>query len=1164
MPKTIDRLDAKNQGQTIIDVVTAILERYEKGKEKLAYPGEGGERRFRGWLVSDLLGQFFKWPADRIVVGEIFDIILQDTDDFPVITIETKTPYHIATKKDLEDFEKRLSAYGTLHTAYFTNGVKWERLDIFSPQGELMIKSRTKLELDKTTPRETEEFFRPFTAQQTSGNAPRLGRLRVSKEDSHILESLASHLDQVISDLADFLERLFLGIREEKAGEHTRFITLNLFNRWCGESLIVSPMRAAERLSAQLQKGIVLRDIEKAVSELGFVGSEADAIVEAISTLSESKRRDIAAVTEVLWPAYANTIAKYCAQTAHVLLARALLYRIGEDQEAFPRLLSGEKLNNVLTTSTTKLLDSPEPATDLLSRARLYMADFFPTVYKRGEFDWWYVTPDDRPILKSVERNWLRTKDQEFERAIQRLLRILNGYFFGNVDVDVWRNVYQNYLPADERQRLGGFYTPDLLVDLILDLAKFHPDSIDLCSLSFIDLASGSGAFVTGALARLLDHLKLNLPCHKELSKRGLPEWKRSEAILNIVAKNLHAVDLHPFAAFLTTINSFFLLLPLYVKAREKNPDFSLDLQIFSSDSLEKHDTDLLEPDLFAKLNSRVQLAEDSFHGYQEMLKRRFDRVFGNPPWGGVLKGHLSPVYDTTKKTRFSHEYPAAAQGKYDVYALFMERALQLLKDNGLFGLLTQGTFIDKEWAAGLRDMLASKLCLRYIIDLNPFGQLFFNAMNTPCITIADMLQGERDPEGTCIAVLSAQPDDFKDLSKEDRRKFADKIIRKAINSVSGHRKSATVGFAQAARVPIDRLRNTAKEGWDLAAQVATTKVPKDWHTATNVLEPLQGVTVGGEDCMDLFLMEEEEAKEFEFEPDLVNTVIKGIEMIRWKMPRVNQVILYPYALIEEEIQPAFTINFSKIKNEKFKDTLKRLGISDALDFDKQIDRREQDIASRKGVNQTTVLELLKHRQSLGLVAYPSVANYLVKHYEQLEGRVFKKRNIRTFNRRWYEFIWPRDPKGMLSKEKIVTPRLFRKEKVRFALDMRGIIPQDSCICLRSKSKTGRDYSLLHKQLSDVLGSSISREVVLKYCLAFLNSKFAQTQLIAGQRPTPKGFYSITEKSLCRVPIPPPREKNTTKTIIDHVTKLIESKDDEESSELEITLEELVNSCFKL
>ena len=75
-----------------------------------------------------------------------------------------------------------------------------------------------------------------------------------------------------------------------------------------------------------------------------------------------------------------------------------------------------------------------------------------------------------------------------------------------------------------------------------------------------------------------------------------------SEEILKIATANLHAVDIHPFAAFLTTLNVLFMLMPWYVKVRAKNPEFSLDLQVFSADSLEKRDKDLLSPELFVKL----------------------------------------------------------------------------------------------------------------------------------------------------------------------------------------------------------------------------------------------------------------------------------------------------------------------------------------------------------------------------------------------------------------------------------------------------------------------------------------------------------------------------------------------------------------------------------
>ena len=87
---------------------------------------------------------------------------------------------------------------------------------------------------------------------------------------------------------------------------------------------------------------------------------------------------------------------------------------------------------------------------------------------------------------------------------------------------------------------------------------------------------------------------------------------------------------------------------------------------------------------------------------------------------------------------RFRREYPHAAVGKYDVYGLFLERALQILKPGGRLGIVTQDTFLGKEWASSLRKWLASKATVRMVVDLNPFGQLFFRAMNTPAVTVAD------------------------------------------------------------------------------------------------------------------------------------------------------------------------------------------------------------------------------------------------------------------------------------------------------------------------------------------------------------------------------------------------------------------------------------------
>jgi hypothetical protein len=1138
-------------------ILAALREVLMRSDEGALPPGEGRERAFRGWLMTDVFVGLLGWPAEQVVLGERFDLTLKDADGFPVVTVETKAPGHQATQQEHQDFEDRLADLGSLRTAYFTNGTEWERLDVSAPTGAVEVHGRSRFRLDDATAEEAEAFFAPAGAWRYFAVATRTARHEVSRRHPQALESLTADLHRTIDELRLWFREMLSGLREGRAGERPRGIALGLFDLWCEKSMTVSPRQAAERLVQRLRR-LDGRNasIDAALRDAGVPAPGIAAVRDGLAALIPEQALDRAAVAEVLWPAYASAAETLCAQTAHVVLARALLYRVGEDRTIFPRRLSGEGLGQSLGAAPP-LFGGSQPATNLLAQVQEALHDFLPAVYALGEFDWWVVTPGARTALAPAERAWLADRDREFERAAQSLLRMLNGYFFGRVDVDVWRNVYQHYLPHEERQRLGGFYTPDELIDLILDLSEFRPETPDLCTLSFIDPSCGSGAFVANALARLLAHFDLDLPCHAEVNERGTPEWRRAEAALNAVARNLHAVDLHPFAAFLTTVNTLFLLMPLYMKAREHHRDFHVDLQVFSADSLEKHDRDLLEPDLFARLNSRVELTQESFRRYQEMLKVRFDRVFGNPPWGGVLKGPLAPVYDAAKKERFAREYPAAAQGKYDVFGLFLERAVQILKPGGRFGLLTQGTFIDKEWAAGLRKMLAARTHLRFIVDLNPFGQLFFRAMNAPCITVADALRDE-DGKGACVAVLSGAAA-LRGPSREERRAQVVETVRQAVKSVSARRSTAEVGFARAARVPLARLRETAASRWDLAARPAPIVRGAGSLTAADVLEVRQGVTPGG--CLDIFLLTAEEAEHLGLERDLVHPAVKSREIDRWRVRWNGRVLLYPYLVERSGTRPAFALDAGAIRDAQAREAVRRLGVADALDFDRMLDRREEEITHRRGVNRGTVGDLLKHRIALGLVRFPKTAAYLVQHYEDLEGRVFKQRNIRDFSRRWYEYLWPRDSTAMLSKRRILAPTLVKT--VRFAYDSRGLLSDHACLFLQPATPPAKGFTALRGRLAAALGQRIGAEVVLKYCLAFLSSEYAQRRLVAGRRPTPRGYYQVGEQFLREVPIPAPRRKQDVSAILDAVNRLLRAKDPAETARLERDLAGIVDRMLE-
>jgi hypothetical protein len=278
---------------------------------------------------------------------------------------------------------------------------------------------------------QVEAFFAPLAGDRYFRSAPRSTRHAVRRENPHILEALAADLDQAIGDLAFFLENLLRGFRDHKAGDQVREIALGLFNLWCEKSLLVSPIRAGEEVAQKLRREQISgRDLLRTVTELGFTGGEATLAADAIATRMENGNTLPMQLADGLWPAYDSAVKKLCAQSAHVVVARALLYRIGEDQCVFPRVLSGEEMEKALDMREPALLDANPPATDLLWRVRSSMESFLPTVYKLGEFDWWLAPPDKRATLASAERAWLRTMDGDLEGMAQRLLRMLNGYFW--------------------------------------------------------------------------------------------------------------------------------------------------------------------------------------------------------------------------------------------------------------------------------------------------------------------------------------------------------------------------------------------------------------------------------------------------------------------------------------------------------------------------------------------------------------------------------------------------------------------------------------------------------------------------------------------------------------------------------------------------------------
>lgn len=135
--------------------IRTVMERYKQYTGYLKYPGEWGERAFRGWIVFELFHIHLRWPVKNIVFGERYDVLFVNDDVKPIIYLETKKPGRGLAEYD--DFIDRISSYQTIRYAVLANGYEWLRYDVTKTTQKII-----KLE-EKDS--KWEQFLKPLKAK---------------------------------------------------------------------------------------------------------------------------------------------------------------------------------------------------------------------------------------------------------------------------------------------------------------------------------------------------------------------------------------------------------------------------------------------------------------------------------------------------------------------------------------------------------------------------------------------------------------------------------------------------------------------------------------------------------------------------------------------------------------------------------------------------------------------------------------------------------------------------------------------------------------------------------------------------------------------------------------------------------------------------------------
>ncbi|MEM5799373.1 MAG: N-6 DNA methylase [Candidatus Aenigmatarchaeota archaeon] len=401
----------------------------------------------------------------------------------------------------------------------------------------------------------------------------------------------------------------------------------------------------------------------------------------------------------------------FCKETIYVFLNKLLFLRICEDKGFLEKNISNGGIEQLREFLKKRFSD------DVINKEILELA--FKSA--SGLYSHFYETG----IL-----DWFRTGDGELNEILNRVLWILNQFDFTHVDRDILGNLYEKYLPSNERKRLGEFYTPVEVIDYILTSVGYTY-SHEIENKDLLDPACGSGGFLVRATRRLISRFLIKFGKADKKELRDPKNWKEivnrlspdeAKIILEAIQEHIYGFDINPFACHIAEMNMLFQVIDLYQKVREKYPDYKLKrFKIYRTDSLEKP----TQKQLFDWMHKTFLEEQEEIDAIKN---KKFDFVVGNPPYVRVQ------LLDKKIRDYLTENY-TSAYSNFDLYIVFIERGLEWLKQNGKFGFITSNQFMIREHGKMLRKYILENAKILHIIDFAR-TRIFQDVTNYPTIII--------------------------------------------------------------------------------------------------------------------------------------------------------------------------------------------------------------------------------------------------------------------------------------------------------------------------------------------------------------------------------------------------------------------------------------------
>jgi type I restriction-modification system DNA methylase subunit len=407
-----------------------------------------------------------------------------------------------------------------------------------------------------------------------------------------------------------------------------------------------------------------------------------------------------------------------------------------------------------------KQLQEMDAYAPLYKRFKKYFG-YLNTGHKGKKYD---VYPYNGGLFKPDEVLDLVKIDDEL--LYKYTLKLSEYDFASEVDVNILGHIFENSLNEIEeiqtqleenptevklskRKKDGVFYTPKYITKYIVEntigklceekktevnlveedyntnrqtktkkdlLKKLNTYREWLLQLTVVDPACGSGAFLNEALNYLIAEHQYLDELETKLMGGGLVFPNVEKGILE---NNLFGVDINNESVEIAKLS-------LWLRTAQPNRKLN-DL----SNNIKCGNSLIDDPEV---------AGDNAFNWEKEFpqifSKGGFDVVIGNPPYVFARDNFSKEIKQHYSKSFVSAEY------QINLYLLFIERAITIIKDSANFGLIVPNAWLMVDSAKGLRNLILKKCSVNQIINLTGYS---FEGVNVETIIIIATKKIEND-----------------------------------------------------------------------------------------------------------------------------------------------------------------------------------------------------------------------------------------------------------------------------------------------------------------------------------------------------------------------------------------------------------------------------------